>query len=76
MPREWRGARVLTKSDKAWLRKTLRAELAAIVEGLAASQIGGYDGATHVEDEVEDEGEEGRKRIGFTVSEQASSKLD
>lgn len=65
---------MLTHADKLWLRKMVREEFASIVEGLASEQLGGYDGATPVEDEDEDS--EYRKRIGFTVNEQASPKCD
>lgn len=60
---------MLTKQDKAWLRKAVRAIVQEELEEVLAEQvqkIGGYDGAVKVEDDDDEEGRGRRSRtIGF-----------
>lgn len=58
---------MLTREDKAWLRKMLRAEIDALLKDMIeGQQMGGYDGATEVkEDDWSDDGKRKRRRIGF-----------
>jgi hypothetical protein len=57
---------VLTAADKRWIRTMLKDEIAKLLEDMIAGQqssaVGGYDGATIVED---DNAEARRKRVGF-----------
>jgi len=57
---------VLTAADKRWIRTMLKDEIAKLLEDMIAGQqssaVGGYDGATIVEDGA---AESRRKRIGF-----------
>lgn len=58
---------MLSREDKAWLRKMLRAEIDSLLKDMVeGQQMGGYDGATKVDDDDwQEDGKRRRARIGF-----------
>lgn len=57
---------MLSREDKAWLRKTIRAEIDALLKDMIeGQQMGGYDGATEIKED--DWSEDGTKRKGRRI---------